>query len=71
MLTTTLTTTAQVRDAILALPRAEWDALSIESEVPRSTIEKIAYAVTQNPAFDTVVSLAQALERRAQQQQSA
>lgn len=60
-----LATTAQIREAIRAIPRAEWDALALESGVPRSTIEKIAYGVTSNPSYDGTVSLAETLKRRA------
>lgn len=60
-----LTNTAQVRDAIRAIPRAEWDGLATESGVPRSTIEKIAYGVTSNPGFDSMVGIVDALKRRA------
>lgn len=59
-----LTTTAQIRAAIRAIPRGEWDALSVASGVPRSTIEKIAYGVTTNPSFDATVGLAAALAKR-------
>ena len=59
-----LTTTSQIRDAIKAIPRAEWPALSSESGVPQSTIEKIAYGVTTNPSFDSAVGLVEALKRR-------
>ncbi len=59
-----LNTTAQIREAILALPRAEWDALAQESGVPRSTVEKIAYGVTVNPGFDKMAGLVLAMKKR-------
>lgn len=62
-----LTTIAQVKDAIRAIPRADWDALAEQSGVPRSTIEKIAYGVTSNPSFDSMVGLVGALQRRAKE----
>ena len=60
-----LNTTEQVAAAIKAVPRDDWDDLALESGVPRSTLEKIAYAVTTNPSFDTMVGLVEALKRRA------
>lgn len=63
-----LTTTVQVREAIRALPRSEWDALAEASRVPRSTIEKIAYGVTENPGFDSTIAIAKALLQRAARQ---
>lgn len=59
-----LTNTAQIRAAIREIPRSEWDALARASEVPRSTIEKIAYGVTENPSFDSMIALAAVLRRR-------
>lgn len=61
-----LKTTAQVREALRAVPRAEWDALAEQSGVPRSTMEKIAYGVTANPSFEATANLIHALEQRAQ-----
>jgi hypothetical protein len=61
-----LMTTAQIRSAVKAIPRTEWDALSTDSGVPRSTIEKIAYGVTSNPGYDATVALAGALKRRSE-----
>jgi hypothetical protein len=48
-------------EALLAMPREEWDALADKTEVPRSTIEKIAYRVTSNPSFASVERLRVAL----------
>lgn len=59
-----LNTTNEVREAIRAIPRAEWDALAQLSGVPRSTIEKIAYGVTANPSFDSMVGIVQAIRAR-------
>lgn len=60
-----LNTTSKIRDRLKTIPRSEWPALSAESGVPPSTIEKIAYGVTANPGFDNAIGLAEALERRA------
>lgn len=60
-----LTTTAQVSEALRALPRSEWDAIARASGVPRSTIEKIAYGVTENPGFDSTTAVARALNDHA------
>jgi hypothetical protein len=59
-----LQTSDKVREALRGIPRAEWDALAIDSGVPRSTIEKIAYGVTANPSFDSMVGIVEALKRR-------
>jgi predicted transcriptional regulator len=60
----TLETSEKVREALRRIPRAEWDALAADSGVPRSTIEKIAYGVTANPSFDSMVGIVEALRRR-------
>ena len=59
-----LQTTASIRAALMALPRAEWDVISAETGVPRSTIEKIAYGVTEAPNYDQAMLLATELRQR-------
>ena len=57
----------QVRVALRAIPRDDWDAFASESGIPRSTVEKIAYGVTKNPAFDTMAGIIAALNRRSRE----
>jgi transcriptional regulator with XRE-family HTH domain len=57
-------TIERIAAALLAMPRADWEALATRSGVPRSTIEKIAYGITSNPSFDTIERLSGALNGR-------
>lgn len=54
-------TIEEVREAILAVPRADWGALAERSEVPLSTIEKVAYGVSKKPGYETITSITAAL----------
>lgn len=59
-----LRTVDEIREALRKVPRAEWDSLSQASGVPRSTLEKIAYGVTERPSFDAAAALGRALIER-------
>lgn len=54
----------ELREALRAIPRAEWPALAQASGVARSTIEKIAYGVTANPSHASATALIDALRNR-------
>lgn len=49
---------------LVAIPRSEWTQLALDSGVPRSTIEKIAYRVTKRPSFTTISNLFTTLRKR-------
>jgi N-glycosylase/DNA lyase len=62
-----LETLPEIRDALRALPRASWKWLAEDSGVPPSTIEKIAYGVTENPSFEPVRRLIASIQRMQQE----